>query len=136
GVTVNNSGAVTWPKPTAGSFQFTVKANDTRTGLSGNGTVRLQIAAPPQPPVIDAQALSGVAGTAFNGSFSVRDPNGYPLTATISGIPAGMRVSFNGGTANLGWATPKAGSYTLQVKATNSAQLSTSRAVSIQIRPR
>jgi len=91
------------------------------TGSSSTGTSAPPTSAAPQ---ISATAWSATVGKAFAGSFTVSDPGGLAMTIQISGIPSGMTMSLSGSTVTAKWAVPLVGSYNIQIKATDSAGLS------------
>lgn len=140
GMTVSSSGVVSWPTPVAGTYKVTVAATDPSTGLTGQGlyTVTITAASTGAPtagaPVITVPpSLSGTAGQPLIGSIGVADPANRAMSVTISGAPAGMRFSSTGRTVVLLWVNPVAGSYTIGIKVTNSAGVSSQASLPITI---
>jgi hypothetical protein len=131
GMTINSAGVVAWVNPALGSYSVTVRAKDSRTGLTGQGTYAVRIAA--SGPVITASALTGVAGKALTGTISISDSGVAALSISISGAPMGMSFSFNGSTLKLAWASPVAGSYSLKILVMDSAGLSALASVPVSI---
>lgn len=132
GMSIANSGVVTWPNPVAGSYAVGVTAVNAATGLSGKGTLTVVIAKA-LPPVVSAPALTGVVGKALSGSIKVTDPAGHALSITISGIPAGVSFTPSGQSLLLSWARPVAGKYVLSIVARDSAGLSTTASMAITV---
>lgn len=108
GLSINNSGAVNWPAPVAGSYAMTVTATDSKTGLSGSAVYTLAITAstapalptapaspvqpvPPSAPVSGEQLISGHVGVPL--TFSVAVAGSNPASYTMSGAPDGMTLS-------------------------------------------
>ncbi|MBV8380538.1 MAG: S53 family peptidase [Paucibacter sp.] len=85
------------------------------------------------PPQITASAWTGTHGKTLTGSFSVTDPSGLSMTLSISGIPQGMTLGLNGGVVTATWPSPVKGQYVLQIKATDSANLSSSASLPVTI---
>ncbi|HEY6925961.1 MAG TPA: putative Ig domain-containing protein, partial [Steroidobacteraceae bacterium] len=113
GMSISNSGVVSWPSPVAGSYSVTIVATDTNTHLSGSAAAAITIA--PAGPVIHASSITGVAGKALTGSISFTDSTSNLLKVTIGSIPAGMILIPSGAAIGLQWASPVAGSYSLTV---------------------
>ncbi len=113
GMTISAAGVITWPSPRVGSYPITVLARDTRTGLTGQGIININIYAPPTPSVSSGN-IAVTVGQVLNYTVAV----GYfkPCTLTLSGAPAGMTISNSG---MLSWARPVAGSYSVSVTATD-----------------
>ena len=110
----------------------TPNASALLTALSAASSTAV-IAPKLQAPVITATALTGVAGKALSGAFSVADPAGYAMSVSISGVPSGMKLSLSGQAVSVSWASPLTGKYTLSVTATNGAGLSTQASVPVTI---
>lgn len=118
GVQINGSGVIGWPAPVPGTYPLTVIATDTRTGLSGRGTVTVNIVV--SGPVISASAMSGVAGKPLTATIGLADATSSSLSVAISGIPAGMALSLRGTAISVSWPSPVTGKYTLSVVARDS----------------
>jgi Putative Ig domain len=104
---------ISWPSPAQGSFTVTVIAKDSKTGLTGQNTLKLTITAP-QPPVVGGTTVTGRVGTALSFGVSVTNPN--PVNYTLAGAPAGMSISAAGVVT---WPAPVAGSYAVTVRASD-----------------
>jgi len=109
------------------------------TALSG-ATVTAPVVTPTptpvpkaQAPIISTSALTGVAGKALTGSFTVSDPAALAMAITISGVPSGMKLSISGSTLLISWASPVTGKYTLSVSALNAAGLTSTGSVPVTI---
>jgi hypothetical protein len=113
GMAVNSSGIVSWANPIAGSYSVTAKAQDSQTGLSGNGVYTVTISKP-QPPVVNGATVKGTAGTPL--SFTVSVTATHAISYALSGAPSGMTVS-TAGVVN--WAGPIVGTYSVTAKATD-----------------
>ncbi|MEY4761066.1 MAG: hypothetical protein RLZZ200_922 [Pseudomonadota bacterium] len=131
GLLLNQSGILTWETPVAGRYTFTVTALDLQTGLAGQTAFTLDVSAP-QPPVMAAGTVSGVAGRAL--SYSVSATSSNPLSFSLSGAPAA--VAIDSGSGLISWASPIAGTYTVTVTATDRITgLSASATISLSIAP-
>ena len=132
GMTINSGGTVTWAAPVAGSYAVTAIAKDSKTGLSGQAVITVNIAS--TGPAITAAPMTGVVGKAFSGIIGISDPGATSMSMTISGLPMGMAPSASGG-ANiaLNWASPVAGSYAIKVSVVDNAGLSASTTVTVTI---
>lgn len=114
GMVISSAGALTWPAPVAGSYSIQLNAKDSKTGLTGQGTLTVAIAAANAPTVVSA-TVAGQAGKALSTVVAVTAPN--PVTYTLAGAPTGMAIASNG---VLSWANPVAGSYAVKVTARDS----------------
>ena len=114
GMTIANSGIVTWAAPLAGTYPVTMVAKDSVTALSGQAVMSIVIA-PPPPPVVAGGAITGKVGTPL--SFTVGVTASNPLSYALAGAPAGMAIS---GTGVVSWAAPVAGTYAVTVTAKDS----------------
>ncbi len=109
-----NAATVTWPKPVAGVYRFTVKADNAQTAMSSQGSYTVAVS-PASAPQVAAGQIAGSAGVPFTATVGVVAANAYTLA--LAGAPSGMTIS-PGGT--LSWATPAAGSYSVTVQARDS----------------
>jgi hypothetical protein len=131
GMAISTAGVVSWASPVLGSYNVTVTAKDTKTGLSGQGVVSVKIAT--AGPVITAAAMTGVAGKALSGSIGISDASATSMSITISGVPLGMGFSISGTTLTANWASPVMGSYSLKVVAVDNLGLSATLTVPVTI---
>ena len=118
GMTISASGTnganVAWANPLAGTYRFTLKADDPQTGLSAQGSYTL-VVNPAGAPVVAAGQVAGRAGASLSVTVGVTSAN--PFTLSLTGAPSGMSISASG---VLSWATPVAGNYSVAVKAKDS----------------
>ncbi|MDB5936812.1 MAG: peptidase [Massilia sp.] len=131
GMAIDSAGAVTWAKPVLGSYNVTVVAKDSKTGLSGQAVIKVNVAV--GGPTITAAAMTGVAGKPMSGNITLAAPGATSISVTVSGAPAGMAFSMSGLTITALWANPQAGSYTLTVVATDSAGLTAKATVPVVV---
>lgn len=113
GLSVNASGVLSWAKPVLGAHNVTVTVKDSKTALSAQAAISLNITA--GAPQISAAALNGVAGKALTGRINVSAPGATALSISISGAPLGMMFSASGSTVSLSWAKPVSGRYSLNI---------------------
>jgi subtilase family serine protease len=130
-MTISSTGVVSWVKPVLGTYNVTVIAKDSKTGLSGQGVYTVKIAN--AGPVITAAATTGVAGKALSGTISIADPGATSLSISISGAPLGMGFSSSGLTVTYFWSRPVVGSYNLKVSAVDNAGLSAQATVPVTV---
>ena len=115
GMAVNAAGVVSWASPVLGSYNVTVIAKDSKTGLTGQAVAAVKIAA--AGPTITAAAMTGVAGKTLSGSIVLTAPGANSLWISITGAPLGMQFSMSGMTITATWPQPVAGNYALKVVA-------------------
>ena len=108
------SGVITWTTPVAGTYKPVVTATDAKTGLTGQVTATVTIAAVAAAPIVANAALTGQTDKVF--TFAGKATSANPLTWTAKGMPAGMTVSGDG---VLTWAKPTLGDYTTTLIATD-----------------
>ena len=121
GMSISTAGVVNWASPVIGTYNVTVTAKDTKTGLSGQGVYTVKVAV--AGPVITAPAMTGVAGKLMTGTISISDPSATWLSLSISGVPLGMSFSMSGLTITASWPSPVTGTYSLKVSVVDSAGL-------------
>ncbi len=131
GMAINSAGAVSWPAPVAGTYAVTVVARDGKTGLSGSAVWTVRIAS--SGPVITASSFAGVVGKPPTATISIADPGATSLSISLSGVPAGMSFTASGTTLTANWAKPVAGSFSLKVSVTDSANLSAQATLPVTI---
>ena len=131
GMAISSSGLVSWASPVVGSYSVTVQATDSKTGLSGRGVLTIGIAK--AGPVITAGNLTGVAGKALSGSFSISDATSSSMSISISGVPAGMGFSVSGQSFTATWPKPVTGNYLLKVQVVDAAGLSAVASIPVNI---
>jgi len=113
GMTVSSAGIVNWASPIVGTYNVTLKATDSTTGLSGSGVYSFTIAAP-LPPTVAPGSINGTAGVPLSFDVSVSASNA--VSFGLSGAPAGMTIAASG---VVSWQTPIAGTYAVTVIATD-----------------
>ena len=105
GLTVSNSGDVVWVttiSANAAVYTFVAIADDGLVQVPQTFTIDLQasILAPyfttAQAPTAFDTSSSIYAGASYNYQFAAVDPQGFPLTFSGSGLPAGMSMSSSG----------------------------------------
>jgi subtilase family serine protease len=131
GMAISTTGVVGWASPVLGSYNLTVTAKDTKTGLTGQGVYSVKIAT--AGPVITAAAMKGVLGKPLAGSISIADASATSMSITISGVPLGMGFSLSGTGITANWASPVVGSYSLKVVAVDNLGLSATLTVPVTI---
>ena len=134
GMSISASGVVTWAKPVAGKYSVTVKATDTRTGLSGQGSYSVNIVQ--AGPVLTASTLSGVSGSKLTGTITVADATSTMVSIQISGVPVGMTFTASGSNLLVTWPAPVTGSYKLTVSARDANGLTATLVVPVNISAR
>lgn len=137
GMSISASGVLSWAKPVLGSYNVTVTAKDSKTGLSGQGVISLKIAASPTPPAsglqLTAPAVKGVAGKPLTGTISIAAPGASSLSLSIAGAPLGMGFSISGMTVTAYWPSPITGNYALSIRVVDSAGRQASATMPITI---
>lgn len=149
GMSISSAGVVSWAAPVAGTYSVTVTAKDSVNGLSGSGVYSVVIAAASSTtttttttttisggPVIKAAAITGVANRALSGTISISDATSKSVSVSISGAPLGMTFQVNGMQITATWATPKVGSYTLKVVATDGNGASAAASIPVTVTAR
>lgn len=131
GLAISSAGVITWASPVVGSYRITVTARDSKTGLSGQGVLTLQVTT--AGPVVSAAAMTGVAGKPLAGSIAFSNLSPGALSISINGVPAGMVFGFSGLTLSAQWPKPVAGNYTLRLVVTDGAGASTTASVPVTV---
>ena len=134
GMAITRTGVVSWASPVAGSYTVKVVARDTKTGLTGQGTLTVQIAAGAGLS-ITAAPISGKAGQALSGSIAITAPGATSVSITISGVPLGMMFTPSGLSFKISWASPVKGSYSLNVVVKDSLGRTASTTLPISVAP-
>ncbi|MBK1715683.1 S8 family serine peptidase [Rubrivivax gelatinosus] len=114
GLTIEASGRMSWAKPVAGNYGFSVRVTDA-AGLSGVATMTVAVAMPNRAPVVAALSYIGIAGVKWIGQVAASDADRDALRyELIAGVPAGLAINSAG---LMSWASPVAGSYAISVRA-------------------
>lgn len=123
GMTIDSNGNVSWPTPVLGNYAVSVVVKDSSSGLTGSGTYNITIGTAGGPS-ISGSGLSGKVGTALSGTINITDATSSVSGVGIGGMPVGMNVNAVGGMTQFSvtWAKPVAGTYQLQVFASDAAQ--------------
>jgi hypothetical protein len=132
GMAIASSGMLSWASPAAGTYSVKVSARDTKTGLTGQGTITVQIAAATSLSIA-APPMNGVAGKALTGSIAIAAPGASSVSITISGVPLGMMFTPSGTNLAVKWASPVKGSYSLKVAVKDSQGRTASATVPVTI---
>jgi hypothetical protein len=127
GMSIASSGTISWAQPRAGIYSVSAVAKDAKTGLTGTGNYIVNIGAS-GAPVISGSALVGKAGSPMSGTIKITDANSQVVGVSIGGAPLGMVTNASGGmnSFTVSWSKPVAGTYLLQVSATDAARNTTS----------
>jgi len=131
GMTISTAGVVSWVSPAIGTYNVTVTAKDTKTGLTGQGVYTVKVAL--AGPVITAAAMTGIAGKPLTGAIGIADATSTFISVTISGVPLGMGFTMSGANVTASWASPVTGNYVLKVMAVDNAGLSATLNVPVTI---
>jgi subtilase family serine protease len=131
GMAISSTGVVSWANPVLGTYNVTVTAKDSKTGLSGQGVYTVKIAT--NGPTISAPAATGAAGKVLKGTITISDPAATSLSISISGAPLGMGFSASGLSITYTWNSPVVGSYNLKVSVVDSLGLTAQATVPITI---
>ena len=134
GMAIASNGLVSWAIPLAGTYTVKVVARDTKTGLTGQGTLTVKIAAAASLSV-SAAPISGKVGQALSGSIAVTAPGASSVSITLSGVPLGMMFTPSGLSFKISWASPVRGNYSLNVVVKDSLGRTASTAVPITVAP-
>ena len=121
GMTIDTKGNVTWPAPVQGTYSVSVVAKDTATGLVGTGTYDITISKTGGLSVVGT-GLTGKAGVPLSGTIQINDSTSSVSGTGIGGMPVGMNVSGGISKYSVTWNNPVAGTYLLQVFASDAAQ--------------
>ena len=126
GLALSSTGVLSGTPTAGGTFSFTIGATDSTTGtgpVTGSRVYTLNVGTPtltltPSP----ATALSAVAGTSFNQTFSASggvSPYTYVFTIVSGTMPSGL--SFNAATHTLSGTPTTAGTVSFNITATDSS---------------
>ncbi|MCL2873131.1 MAG: putative Ig domain-containing protein, partial [Betaproteobacteria bacterium] len=114
GMSIDNTGLITWASPIAGSYDITVHVSDGKATTDQSYTLTVS-AAPPinTPPNINSTPITiGAEGTTYSYQVMATDAEHDPLTYSLSGAPTGMSIDNSG---LITWPSPVAGSYDITV---------------------
>ncbi|MFZ6642508.1 putative Ig domain-containing protein [Undibacterium sp. TC4M20W] len=117
GMSISQTGVVSWTSPLVGKYVVTVIVKDSKTGLSNQAVFNISIVA--SGLSINAPAMTGVAGKALTGTISISAPGATSLSISISGAPLGLNFAMSGMNITTSWSSPVTGNYTLKITATD-----------------
>jgi hypothetical protein len=124
GMSISSTGVISWTSPVAGTYSVSVTATDTKTGIAGSATMRVQISASSSGPVITASPINGVAGHPVTGTVGISDPGASNVAIGITGAPTGMTFQASGQAILVSWKKPVTGVYKLTLTAVDTLRLS------------
>lgn len=136
GMTISQTGLLTWPQPVVGIYGFKVNATDTKTSAFGSGdiSVKISAASTPRGPTITAPAtLTGTAKRPFTTVIGIVDPDARYVSVSLKGAPAGMSLFNVGQGVMLSWLRPVAGTYTLVITAKDNNNLSSQATITLTV---
>ena len=140
GMSINaTTGLISWATPVAGTYNVTIVAKDTKTGLSGQAIANITISATATTgPVIKFNPIVGKAGVPLTGVINFADTSSSSLQVSVFGVPLGMTLTPSGSLSTgavltLNWAAPTKGTYALTVKAIDGAGNTANATVPITI---
>ncbi|MFM2119013.1 MAG: hypothetical protein RL722_481 [Pseudomonadota bacterium] len=136
GVSVSETGVVSWASPRVGVWKFSAVATDQANEMSKSSAVTLTIAAVPLPPLVTVSSLTGTAGEPFSALVPVTARSGSLNRWVVTQMPLGLAATPVAEGLLLTWASPVAGSYALDLSVTNTAKQTTKAKVSITISAR
>ena len=131
GLSINTAGVISWANPVAGTYAVTVVARDSKTGLTGQGVITLNIAA--SGLVITANAMTGVVGKPISGTIAISAPGATSVQVTLTGVPLGMMFSISGTTLTATWSNPVLGNYNMTVSVLDSKGRSATKVIPITV---
>ncbi len=115
-------------------YTVTVTAKDSKTGLTGQGTLTISIsAASTTGPQISATSLSGTARMPVAGFIMISDSNASSINIASNNAPLGMMFVPSGTSIAVLWPAPVVGSYTMTIAATDSNGRSAQVSVPISV---
>ena len=113
------------------TYAVTVVARDSKTGLTGQGVITLNIAA--SGLVITANAMTGVVGKPISGTIAISAPGATSVQVTLTGVPLGMMFSISGTTLTATWSNPVLGNYNMTVSVLDSKGRSATKVIPITV---
>ena len=138
GMTVNASGLVTWTPSAAqvGSHSVQLDVSDGMVPVSQNWTINVTAAGGPnQPPVITSSApTSATEGQNYSYAAAANDPNGDPLTWSLTTNPTGMTVGSSTGQVQWTPTTAQVGNHNVTLEVSD-GQVSASQSWTITVSP-
>ena len=134
GATFTSAGAFSWPNASpAGTYSVSITASDGFL-TSAPRTVSIGVLANTAPVIAAVPNQTVRAGQSLSFSVTVTDAESDPVSLTATGLPAGATFSIAEGGGSFFWASPVAGSYTVNLSASDGLLVGT-RAVSITVTP-
>lgn len=138
GMSVNGSGLVQWTPSAAqvGSHSVRLDVSDGMVSVSQNWTITVSATGGAnQPPVITSSApTTATEGQLYNYAASASDPNGDPLTWTLTTNPAGMTVGSSTGQVQWTPTNAQVGTHNVTLEVSD-GQVSASQSWTITVSP-
>jgi len=129
GLSLSDSGTLSWDQPVRGTYAVAVSAADPY-GRKTTATITVKVLPPNVAPTVTSATLTGRAGVALSVKVPAADANGDKLTYSLSGAPTGLTVNALG---MLTWAKPVRGSYSFSVTVRDVAGLSATGTLTLVI---
>ncbi len=132
GATFTSAGAFSWPNASpAGTYSVSITASDGFL-TSAPRTVSIGVLANTAPVIAAVPNQTVRAGQSLSFNVTVTDAESDAVSLTATGLPAGATFSIAEGGGSFFWASPVAGSYTVNLSASDGLLVGT-RAVSITV---
>jgi PKD repeat protein len=122
GLTVNTSTGAISGTPTASPGTYTVTISASNLGGSGSATLKITLSNPPPPVINSATTDNATAGWPYN--YQITATN-FPSSFNASGLPTGL--SINTSTGLISGAPGAAGTFTINLSATNAGGTGTAK---------
>lgn len=138
GMAVSTNGLVTWTPSAAqiGSHNVSLGVSDGIVTVNQDWTINVSASGGPnQPPVITSTApTTATEGQLYNYAAAANDPNGDPLTWTLTSNPTGMTVGSSTGQVQWTPSTAQVGNHNVTLEVSD-GQVSASQSWTITVSP-
>ena len=118
GMSISTNGLISWNSPVAGSYRFSVIADDGKLTATQNLSLFIDGTTVNQPPVITSDpVVIGYRNIAYSYDVQAIDPEEQSLKYTLLRKPNGMTINSKG---FISWLPTREGNYAVTVKVTDS----------------
>ncbi|MCB1045441.1 MAG: hypothetical protein KDC35_21035 [Acidobacteria bacterium] len=133
GMTINaTNGQVNWTAPAPGAYPVIATATDTAGGQDRQGfTVLVPYRSNTAPVITSTPIDTGLVGVPYSYDVAVTDPDGYPLSFTLTQAPIGMVIQPSSG--EITWLPDAVGSYPVTVQVADAMDASDSQSYTLVV---
>ncbi|TYQ27480.1 putative Ig domain-containing protein [Pseudanabaena sp. UWO310] len=132
GMTIDNTGLISWSPTTATTANISIRVDDNQGGTTSQN-YQIQVSATPinLPPAITSKPIYGAsAGAKYTYQVTTSDPESASITYSLASAPSGMSID---NTGLISWNSSLAGTFPIEVVATDNQGQKATQKYSLEV---